>query len=271
MKQKKCFMGLIALSLLIMMPFKSPAIQEVKSGKLKLGTSLIFKGTILLLNTVTTDEDDVSNSGVVLVTEVIDAPESFKNITGQQITVRFSDIKQVKAGEERMFFTEPYFIGETLGVIEKGSVLKGEKLYESKDILSYITAVRAKQDDEQLKRYMLESKLVITGRVVSVNEPEGNQRMATEHDPEWKEAEIQIDECLKGKLEVKSVKILFASGHDVMFYQSPKFTKGDEGIFIVRQTDSRTLKLLRNDNMLIDKDGFIRGKEKVEHIKKLLK
>jgi hypothetical protein len=56
-----------------------------------------------------------------------------------------------------------------------------------------------------------------------------------------------------------------------MFFQSPKFKEGDEGIFIIQQTDRQTAKLLRNDNMLIDPSGFIRGKERAQHIKSLLK
>jgi hypothetical protein len=270
MIHKKKLFGFITLFLLIMAQCKAPDNYPGELDKLVSDASLIFKAKIVLLHTVTTDEDDISNSGVVIVTDVIEAPESFKNISGQQVTVRFSDISKVKVGEERMFFTEPYWIGESLGVTEKGSVLKGDKLYESKEISSYIAQALNKQDDEQLRKYLKDSKFVITGKVVKINNPEDYKRMATEHDPEWREAEIQIDETIKGKTGSKTVKILFASSKDVMFFQSPKFNMGDEGIFIIQQTDSKTVDILKNNNMLIDKAGFIKGKEKVKHIRSLI-
>jgi hypothetical protein len=239
--------------------------------KLVPGSSFIFKGKVILLHTATTDEKDVTNTGVVLVTEVIDAPEFLQNVSGQQVTVRFTEINKVNVGEERMFFTEPYWIGETLGVTEIGSLLKSDKLYESKEILTYIKQAREKQADEQLGKILKDSRTVIAGKVLKISEPEGKVKTATEHDPEWKEAEIQIDQTLKGKIESKTVKILFASGKDVMFFQAPKFKEGDEGIFIIQQTDPQTLKLLRNENMIMDPLGFVKGKENTKRIETLLK
>ena len=238
---------------------------------LTLGASLVFKAKVLVLHSTTTDEDDVSNTGVATVTEVIEAPESFSNISGQQITIRFADINKVNVGEEKIFFTEPYWIGEAIGVEEKGSVSKSSELYNDKEMSSHLKRARDNQDDEQLKNALKEAKLVITGKVAKINEVQGKITGLTEHDPEWKEAEVEVDETIKGNNEGKTVKILFASGKDVMFFQAPKFQPGDEGIFIIQQTDKQTAKQLKNDNMIIEPIGFIKGKEKVKRIKSLLK
>jgi hypothetical protein len=248
MIQKIILLSCIAVILMMMTQCKRPGAYPEKLDKLVAGASLIFKGKIVLLHTATTDESDVTNTGVVTVTEVIEAPESFPSISGQQVTVRVTDINKVKVGEERLFFTDPYWIGESIGVREIGSVMKGDKLYENKDISSLIKQGRDKQGDEQLGKTLKGARLVVTGKVVKISEPEGKIRIGTEHDPEWKEAEIQIDETLKGTAD-KTVKILFASSKDVMFFKAPKFKEGDEGIFIIQQTDSQTAKLLRNDNM----------------------
>ena len=239
--------------------------------KLVAGTTLIFKAKVLVLHTVTTEEDDVTDAGVVVVSEIIEAPEAFQNISGQEVTVHFTEINKMSVGEERIFFTDPYWIGESIGVREIGSIAKDDKLYENKEISSYIKQARDKQSDEQLRKTLKESTLVVSGRVMRVNVPEGYQRMATEHDPEWKEAEIQVDEFIKGKAEGKTVKILFASTKDMMFLESPKFKEGDEGIFIAESTDTATLKMLRNENMILQSSSFIRGKEKTKHVKSLLK
>ena len=235
------------------------------------GASFIFRAKIALMNTVTTDEENVSGAGVAKVTEVIDAPLSLRHIAGQQITVRFSEGTKPHAGEERIFFTEPYWIGESLGVTEKGSIMKGDKLYDSKEISSYIRQARAKQDDEQLKNLLDSSKLVVTGKVIKINIPKGYIRMATEHDPEWREAEIQTEEILKGKTEGKMVRILFASSKDLMFLEAPKLKAGDEGIFITQTTDPTTAKLLQNEYMLLEHSSFLKGKEKIQKIRSLLR
>jgi hypothetical protein len=269
MTQKIILFSCIAV-ILMMTQCKRPGIYPEELDKLVAGASLIFKGKIVLLHTATTDEGDVANKGVVVVTEVIEAPESFPNVSGQQVTVLFTEINRVKVGQERMFFTDPYWIGESIGVREIGSVMKGDKLYENKDISSLMKQARGKQGDEQLEKTLKDARLVVSGKVVKISTPERKAPMGTEHDPEWKEAEVQIDETLKGKAD-KTVKTLFASSKDVMFFQSPKFKEGDEGIFIIQQTDSETAKLLRNENMVIDPSGFITGKEKARHIKSLIK
>jgi len=118
MKPTKSLIGVI-IFLMIMTQCIGPRDYPDEIDNLVPGTSLIFKAKIILLNTVTTDEDDVSDAGVVLVTEVIEASENFQNISGQQVTVRFAEISQMKVNEERLFFSEPYWIGESLGVREK--------------------------------------------------------------------------------------------------------------------------------------------------------
>jgi hypothetical protein len=88
------------------------------------GAPFIFKGKVVLLHTNTTGERDVSDAGVVTVSEVIDAPAVLSRMSGEQVTVQFRDVHSVKVGEERLFFTDPYWLGESIGVREKGSVGK---------------------------------------------------------------------------------------------------------------------------------------------------
>lgn len=270
MKPKKNLIGVIII-LMVMTQCIGPKNYPVELDQLVPGSSLIFKAKIVLLNTVTTDEDDVDNAGVVVVTEVIDAPENLQNISGQQVTVRFTDISQIKVNEERLFFTDPYWIGESLGVKEKGSVMKSDKLYEDEKIFSYIKQARLKQDDVQLSKILNISKLVISGKVVKVNEIKGNASILTEHDPQWKVAEIQIDKVIKGKAEGQTIKVLFASSKDVLYFQSPKFKINDEGVFIIQQADPQTTKNFLIENMVKESKGFIMGNEKVSHIKSLIK
>lgn len=270
MKNTKLVIASVTLFLLIMAQCSPRVSYPTELDKLVNGASLVFRGKIVVLHTVTTDEEDVSDTGVVSVLDVINAPASFRPISGSQVTVHFTDISKVRVGEERIFFAEPYWIGESLGVREKGSIAKSNKLYYSKEISSFIALARSKQEDERLKGFMKTSALIITGKVLNTAVPEGYRRTATEHDPDWREAEVEIDGFLKGEVNGKTVRILFSSSRDVMFHASPKLKSGDEGIFITHPTDTLMAKRLRSQYMILDKSGFIRGKEGVSRIRSLL-
>ena len=174
------------------------------------GASFIFKGKVLVLHTTLTDEEDVSNTGAVVVNEVLDAPEAIGKMAGEQITVRFADINKVKAGDEMIFFTEPYWVGESIGVEEKASVPKSDKLFEDKEMISHIAKARNKYEEVQLKQTLTEASLVMTGKVMRINEMQEKMTVPTEHNPEWEEAEIQIDEMIKGKNETKGLMVCSA-------------------------------------------------------------
>ncbi len=270
MQQKKTFFTGIIVYSLMLMQCSGQNNYPPEMDKLVADAPLVIKAKIILLHTATTDETDMSNTGVVVVSEVIDAPEAFRNIAGQQVTVRFANINKVNVGDEKIFFTDPYWIGASLGVTEKASLGRSDNLFESKDMATLIKQARMKQDDEKLRRVLKESKITVTGKVVRITRPDAPPMIGSEHDPEWREAEIQIEETLKGKADGQTIKVLFSASKDVMFFDAPKFKQGDDGIFIIQQTDQQTIRLMKNENMLIEPSAFIRGRERVNHIKTLL-
>jgi hypothetical protein len=176
----------------------------------------------------------------------------------------------VKVGEERLFFTDPYWLGEDIGVREKGSVSKDDLLFATKEIRLMIRQARARQNDTVLKRVLSNSRLVVAGVVISITVPDGVKAIGSEHDPEWRQAQVRVDETMKGATDNKSVKVLFPSSNDVMYFGSPKLHPGDEGIFIIQQADSLTFRTMHNSNVVIGPLGFIRGKENDRHIRDLI-
>lgn len=239
--------------------------------KMVVDASLVVKGKVVVLHTSLTDEEDVDNHGVVEVTEVVDGPETLRDLKGQQITVRFADIGKVKEGEERLIFAEPYWFGEFIGVDEKASVGSGDKLYADQEIKKHIQSARKKVEEDATAKRLKAATLVVTGKVSQINPAKLETRVVTEHDPEWMEAEIQIEETLNGKADGGSVKILFASSNDVMYYLAPKFKQGDEGIFLLENTDEKLRKVSGAALMIKEPTGFVRGKEQVALYKRLLK
>jgi len=205
------------------------------------------------------------------VTEVIDAPPSLRDFEKQQVTVRFRDLRGIKEGEELVLFTEPYWFGETLGVNEKGSIGKGNALYDTPRLHEFIAQGHARITDNELRRVLKSSPVVVSGKVVRINEVTNEDKGLTEHDAEWKEAEIEVDQVLKGDAAGKILKVMYASGRDVMFFRSPKLAVGDEGIFMVQTADVRTAGFLHNDRVITDPSGFLKGRENLGKIKSLLK
>lgn len=235
------------------------------------GSSIVLKGKVLVTNSTLTDEEDVSRHGVVEVTEVIESPADIPVIKGEQITVRFQDIKNVKEGEERLFFAEPYWLGEFIGVDELGSVKAEDKLYNNTKLSSNIQQARTKMEETDLAKILKASPLVVAGKVNQTRRIPSEGEKLTEHDPEWMEAEIQVEEALHGKADGQIVKIVFASSRDVMFIDAPKLQQGDEGIFVLENTDEKSLIRQGIKLAVIDSKGFVRGKDRVAQFKRLLK
>jgi hypothetical protein len=55
----------------------------------------------------------------------------------------------------------------------------------------------------------------------------------SEHDPEWREAVVEVEEVEKGTCGPKYVVVRFASSDDVQWCHAPKFQVGQEGVFVL--------------------------------------
>ena len=62
----------------------------------------------------------------------------------------------------------------------------------------------------------------------------------TEHDPQWREAEIEVDAVEKGGTAKKKVVVRFPGSDDVRWYKAPKFQPGQEGVFILQKAAGET-------------------------------
>ncbi len=85
----------------------------------------------------------------------------------------------------------------------------------------------------KVERLIAEAELIIAGKVDSIKREEAPGGPLSEHDALMTLATIRVDSVLKGKLKDKSVSLSFSASRDVMWFQSPKFAKGDEGIWIM--------------------------------------
>ena len=86
--------------------------------------------------------------------------------------------------------------------------------------------------------------MVVVGRVEQLRPmqyaagPAPTKRF-TEHDPNWQEAIIHVDEGLKGATAGERVVVRFPGSRDIAFVATPRFAAGQEGTFLL-QKDTAT-------------------------------
>jgi hypothetical protein len=197
----------------------------------------IFTGTVQKVGAVTMNAVTASeNTVVVRVDRVLEAPKALGDYTGKDITVLLSKAGAVKSGQQKVFFTNGWLYGEGLAVKEVGLLDVPKELAPLKEQLA---KAGQKVSDKDLAQRLATAELVITGKVLGskplAKTEEEAKRPVTEHDPQWQEAEVQVEATEKGKApgEGKTVTVLFPGSMDVMWVNAPRLKKGDEGVFLL--------------------------------------
>ena len=217
-------------------------------------SDLIFRGTIIQTGTSTIDMVDTANLAVVRVDEIFYAAQTLRWLGAQAITVKLIDPSTAKRGEQRTFFTRGWYFGSSVGVAEIGraEAAVGEG---AKKMSANIERAQMEHSDKQLKERLATADTVVAGRVVAIRKSDVPSKGVTEHDPEWREAEIQVERVLKGQVQANSVRLLFANSKDVVWYRAPKFSVGTEGVWLLRQFEFVGAKLKLP--AVVDKDDFV--------------
>ncbi|HEV7877012.1 hypothetical protein [Bradyrhizobium sp.] len=202
--------------------------------------SIVFVGTVETLKAVTLPNVTVtSNTSVVAVDRVIKKPDAIALDTGDKVTVVTDGGAPLQEGAQGLFFTDGLIFGESLAV----RVLSWEPVLAAAAGAAEDTRVSAQvgaSADRELQTALESADLVVVGRVKRVQAPSAlalapERRRVTEHDPEWREAIIEVESALKGAADLREVVVRFPASVDVMWAASPKFTEGQEGTFLLQQ------------------------------------
>ncbi|MBA3766448.1 MAG: hypothetical protein H0W99_05565 [Acidobacteria bacterium] len=211
----------------------------------------IFRGNVQKLkaaNVADMDAKDKSKSIIVRLDEIIQAPETFANYTGRDVTVKLRGGKKLKVGDRAVFYTNGWIMGDNLAVEEVGHrPIEGAAL----------TFVAATDDPARnlaardVQERLTSADVVVTGRVASIRIPEDAEESGlvssaldkparrspiSEHNPKWREAVVEVADVEKGAHAKKNIVVRFPSSDDVRWYKAPKFYPGQEGVFILHKT-----------------------------------
>lgn len=192
-------------------------------------SEVVFLGTVQVAHAATVPVDDVGLHVVVRLDEVLFGAQLYRGFHGQNVTVRTLDGAELKPGDRLVFFANAWHYGESLGLVEVGRAPGTE----AGALRSAVERSRAASADRELKGRVDAAQLVVTARVSSVKE---RPRVVSEHDPQWTEAEIEVQEVLKGTAAAAGGKttVVFPGSDDVMWYRVPKLTPGQQGVFVLR-------------------------------------
>lgn len=203
-------------------------------------SSFVFSGTVTGMeassvkgitpaqNTVTIEADSVylKPDAITLpdsrvITVLARSPESYEE--GLDVTV-YSNIKQV--GNQEMAVTE---VGH-------------ERTKDTPDFKN----LKRERDNLLLRDHIRNADIVVVGQVKNVRSVESGGKRS-EHDPQWRDAVIGLDDIYKGMKDGKQIVARFPASRDVSWYDVPKLDQGQSAVLILRRAEQRTVKVDREE------------------------
>jgi hypothetical protein len=219
----------------------------------------IFQGTVRQRGAATIANIPVSDKTLLVhVDNILQAPRALTTYSGQDITVQLSPSSRAKleTGQQFVFYTNGWLFAESIAVQAVGQL----PMRQAQPAMAAAADPQETLATRQLQRRLDAADTVVTGRVTAVREPVDEMFAAeaapaaeahrarpvvkpiSEHDPEWREAVIAVQQVEKGTTNRSQVVVRFPSSDDIQWRYAPKFAVGQEGVFVLheKQLQSRT-------------------------------
>lgn len=222
-----------------------PSITQITDNEAQ--AAFVFTGKVIKSRAATMPEIPTEDTLIVQIEHIIKAPAMFSSLTGQQITVRFQKLPEIKEGAIITVFANGWIFGESIAV----DAVNYSEETDKNGLASMVGTSVIANSDNALKERIDSAGLGVVGKVVKIekaaikeeavalmsqeNAAETKTTRISEHDPNWHEATIQVDEVVKGGNDAKEVKVLFPKSDDVRWYKIHKFQVGQQGIWLLQK------------------------------------
>jgi len=222
----------------------SPAVTQMSRAALVKQSDIVFIGTVTQVGAVAVSEVPASARTVVArVDQVLEKPAAVDLKPGDSVTVQTVRPGSLKAGTQATFYTTGWIFGRGVAVREVGHEL-GHSPVVVADQQEAVARARRDVNDAELRAHIQKAAMVVAGRVEQVRPAElaatpARPKRITEHDADWQEAIIQVEDGLKGAQAGQQVVVRFPGSHDVAWVGTPRFAVGQEGTFLLHK-DSTT-------------------------------
>lgn len=198
-------------------------------------TPVVIRGTVLKVGATTLDlVEPTDRTAVVRVEEVLRAPEALAWLAGHEVTMVVAEGGAIRPGRQVVFFTYGWLYGASVALVEV------DRADPSPDLIEAVDKVVGEMSRAELHERMSDAALVVAGTVTVTRRLE-ERPVETEHDPEWCEATIQVEDVLRGDVRGKTVTVLFPASLDVAWYGTPKLTVNQRGIWILHRGETDLL------------------------------
>src|SRR5256714_13960360 len=228
----------ILLALALAFPGVEGVAQMSRAALVK-QSEIIFTGTVPQVGAVAVPEVPASPRTVVVrVDQVLEKPAAVALATGDSVTVETVRAGSLKPGTQATFYTTGWIFGRGVAVREVGHE-PGRSPVVASAQQEAVSRARLEVNDADLKAHIQRAAMVVAGRVEQVRPAEltppapARPKRITEHDPDWQDAIIQVEDGIKGAQAGEKVVLRFPDHPDVAWVGSPKSAIGQEGTFLL--------------------------------------
>jgi hypothetical protein len=204
--------------------------------------SIVFVGTVETTQAVALQNLKASpNTSVVVVEKVLRKPDAITLVPGDEVTVLTDGNSNPLKGARALFYADGWIFGEGLAVKVRSwepasAPVVAASSGEDVKMATHMQAL-ADQDTQAL---LADTDVVVVGRVKRIQAPSvaglvPARPVVSEHDPEWKEAVVEVQSALKGAAGVSEIVVRFPASMDVAWAGYPKFQEGQEGTFLLQR------------------------------------
>jgi hypothetical protein len=209
-------------------------------------SQFVFKGTVEKVNAATMPTVRANEqTAIVRVDDVLQTPALIAAFTGSSITVQVGADQHLEEGQQSVFFTNGWQYGRELAVTAVN--LRPAAAEEMAEPPTALDDAVARFADREVRDRVAGADLIIAGRVASVApraESPAEPQVFSEHDPEWHEAALEVASVEKGSTSDHAVTVQFPRSTDVAWYKAPKFSEGDEGVWLLRHKEGEPTRLV---------------------------
>ncbi|MFJ8623007.1 hypothetical protein ACIRD3_09170 [Kitasatospora sp. NPDC093550] len=198
-------------------------------------------------------------TAVVRVDQVLHAPEAFRQLAGNEVTVQLAaDAGPMAVGEAAAFFTRGMVYGEGLGVTEVARLPVGAVLGHismaaaSADELPFSSVQRTIRN-EDIAAHAAEADAVVVGTVTGLEDL--GLADFSEHAPHWWRAGVNVSIVERGAVEPGPAAFVYPSSTDIRWRQVPNPNAGQEAVWLLHSTEGSHLaayapfRLLHHDDV----------------------